>query len=110
MIFVLIRSGWEVMRVRKEDPRGAYSSTIPTEIVWIVRVAAFSQLFLAGLAVLNHHVQVITRLSSGYPIWYMWLAGKLIDGKSKMGMRITYFMIMYASIQAVLFASFLPPA
>jgi phosphatidylinositol glycan class V len=55
---------------------------------------ALPQLALASAALMSFHVQVITRLSSGYPLWYLVLAQD----------------IMYAIIQTPLYAYFLPPA
>ncbi|KAK0629031.1 GPI mannosyltransferase 2 [Bombardia bombarda] len=78
-------------------------------LLTLVRSAAAAQVLLAVLAVSTYHVQIITRISSGYPLWYWWLAGSLIDGE-KLGGRIVVFMVLYASIQGVLFTSFLPPA
>lgn len=70
---------------------------------------AVPQFVLAVLAFLTYHVQIITRLSSGYPLQYMWLAEKMYskDVTAKYTVR---FFVMYALIQAGLFASFLPPA
>ena len=72
------------------------------------------------LALTTYHVQVLTRLSSGYPIWYWWLAWEILATqkqdqmkdklKSNMGVWVVRWMIMYGIIQAGLFASFLPPA
>lgn len=76
-----------------------------------VRSTALSQVILATLAVTTYHVQIITRISSGYPLWYFWLASLLGDSKtSQFGSKIVFFMVMYATIQGALFASFLPPA
>jgi len=80
------------------------------------------QVALALAALMNYHVQIITRLASGYPIWYVWVAEVLVaesgnvdgDGeegkKRKRGKGLVMFMVLYALIQGVLFASFLPPA
>ncbi|KAK3503404.1 GPI mannosyltransferase 2 [Neurospora crassa] len=88
----------------------------------LMRSAAAEQVLLAVLAVSTYHVQIITRISSGYPLWYWWLAQQLIgDGdmqqqqqqqqkKKQLGKAIVVFMVMYAAIQGVLFTSFLPPA
>ncbi|KAK3316212.1 GPI mannosyltransferase 2 [Apodospora peruviana] len=80
----------------------------------LVRSAAAAQVLLAMLAVSTYHVQIITRISSGYPLWYWWLADHLItdggESGSKSGSRVVVFMVLYASIQGVLFTSFLPPA
>lgn len=96
-------------------PNKATSENVSTEgldpgrLQDLVRSAATAQLLLAVLATLNHHVQIISRISSGLPLWYFWLAGKVLRGEA-WGRRIVVFMIMYASIQGALFASFLPPA
>ncbi|KAK6813999.1 hypothetical protein RU639_010576 [Aspergillus parasiticus] len=98
----------------------------------LLRSLAAPQITLAILTFLKHHVQIITRMSSGYPVWYLWLAHALVEGHSlasseKVGVcrgkketqimkqyryaRMTvFYMIVYALIQGVLFASFLPPA
>lgn len=75
----------------------------------LVSQLAIPQMVLAGLAITNYHVQVITRLSSGYPWLYIWLAKQTCQGWNKAELSIRFFM-MYALIQGVLFASFLPPA
>lgn len=83
----------------------------------LVRLA-LPQLLLAVLALFVYNVQIITRLSSGYPLWYIWVAEHVVfpvepasKGKSLMKSSLIFrFMIMYAIIQGGLFASFLPPA
>jgi len=85
----------------------------------ICRRFALPQLALAGLALTTFHVQIITRLSSGYPLWYLFTAslvcgarkGEGIGGKRSIwSTLIVRWMVMYALIQGVLFAGFLPPA
>lgn len=80
---------------------------------------AVPQIVLAVMAVTNYHVQVITRLCSGCVVWYWWIAqGVLGDGERGIdsgpdyakAMWIVRWMVMYALIQAVLYAGFLPPA
>lgn len=75
----------------------------------LVSQIAIPQLVLAGLAITNYHVQVITRLSSGYPWLYIWLAKQACQGWKQAEVSIRFFML-YALIQGALFASFLPPA
>lgn len=76
-----------------------------------VRTLAASQALLAVLAITNYHVQIISRLSSGYAVWYWWVAGCLLDRRRQAwACRIIVFITMYAGIQGGLFASFLPPA
>ncbi|RHZ56633.1 hypothetical protein CDV55_100326, partial [Aspergillus turcosus] len=99
--------------------------TLDAESGRLLRSLAAPQLILAILTFANHHVQIITRMSSGYPVWYFWIADLLMKeysmvrlGKKEVGVQkqrsyasltITY-MIVYAAVQGVLFASFLPPA
>ncbi len=80
---------------------------------------AIPQLAVALLGFTTYHVQIITRLSSGYPVWYWWLAHIVIeDGRNiaapqkhiKLGMVISRWMVIYAVVQGGLYASFLPPA
>ena len=78
---------------------------------------AAAQLLLAVLAITNYHVQIISRLSSAYPLWYWWMAGGLADGAGaesptsrQWAPCIVVFMVMYAAVHAVSFSSFLPPA
>ena len=82
------------------------------------RIVAITQLALALLTLFSFHVQVINRVSSGYPLWYIFIAEIVITrkritvGKMRIdiGKTMLTWMIMYAVIQAGLFASFLPPA
>ncbi|GIK04689.1 ER membrane glycoprotein subunit of the GPI transamidase complex-like protein [Aspergillus viridinutans] len=91
----------------------------------VLRSLAAPQLILAILTFAKHHVQIITRMASGYPVWYFWIADLLMKeyssvrlDKKEVGsqkqrsyanLAVTY-MISYAAVQGVLFASFLPPA
>lgn len=79
---------------------------------------ALPQLALTALAMSTFHVQIITRISSGYMVWYWWLASAVVaDSKlalgdcifslPKLGVR---WMVIYGLVQAGLFSSFLPPA
>ena len=70
---------------------------------------ALPQFVLACAALTTFHVQVITRLSSGYPLWYMFLAEDICDGKRSAQWMVRWF-VMYALVQGALFAKFLPPA
>jgi phosphatidylinositol glycan class V len=105
MLYVLIRSGIETIRmptvgVVLKQPR----------LETFVRVLAVSQTALAILAITNNHVQIISRISSAYPVWYWWVANCIVRERRALGKGIATFMVMYAGIQGGLFASFLPPA
>ncbi|KAL8654830.1 MAG: hypothetical protein Q9226_003277 [Calogaya cf. arnoldii] len=83
----------------------------------VARRIAVPQLILALLALTSYHVQIVTRISSGYPVWYWWLAPKVIarDGVQLAGYNlrakvVVMWMVIYACVQAGLFAAFLPPA
>ena len=107
MITIMLRSATNYLT----QPQ-TFVSSKPAESARLLRLiqsTAAAQAMLAVLAVTNYHVQIITRISSGYPLWYWWVAEQLSSKKS-LGHVIIVFMIMYASIQGVLFASFLPPA
>ena len=91
---------------------------------------ALAQGFLGVLNLTTYHVQVVTRLSSAYPVWYMWRAAALASGggevaggeteskgllvpgarESKYAGAIVKYMVLYATVQGALFACFLPPA
>lgn len=82
------------------------------------RSIAVPQLALALATLLSFHVQVINRVSSGYPLWYIFIAEKIVQRdviivaskQIDIGKAYLTWAVMYAIIQAGLFASFLPPA
>ncbi|PKS11346.1 hypothetical protein jhhlp_003108 [Lomentospora prolificans] len=72
---------------------------------------SLGQGLLALLALFSYHVQISTRLASAYPIWYVWVAQSLSSRSSgDLPRNVVMYMVLYAAIQGVLFASFLPPA
>ena len=79
---------------------------------------AIPQLVLAVLALTTYHVQIITRISSGYVLWYWWLASlisekpqvEVFGKKWNLAETVVRWMVVYAIVQGGLFASFLPPA
>ncbi|GAD94438.1 DUF409 domain protein [Paecilomyces variotii No. 5] len=77
---------------------------------------AIPQALLAVAALTTYHVQIINRISSGYPLWYWYIAAHVLETcKSHKPENRAYTtaiqgMAMYGLIQAVLFGSFLPPA
>jgi GPI mannosyltransferase 2 len=107
MLVVLVKSGVEQLRGPGRLSRD--QSVESSRLLSLVQSAAAAQILLAVLAATSYHVQIITRISSGYPLWYWQVAEWLIGGE-KTGNRIVMFMVIYASIQGVLFTSFLPPA
>ena len=79
---------------------------------------ALPQLVLALAATTIFHVQIINRIASGYPMWYVTVATWLTHNpsnpqagsQSNVGQWAVRAMIMYSMIQGILFANFLPPA
>ena len=112
MLYVLLKSGVALLTSAGTISTIADNTkTSQVNLKDLVQSAAASQILLAVLVLFNSHVQIITRISSGSPLWYWWLADTLMSHKSKeTANRLVIYMIMYASIQGSLFASFLPPA
>nr|POE74714.1 gpi mannosyltransferase 2 [Quercus suber] len=89
---------------------------------------ALPQLILVILAATNFHVQILNRISSGYPLWYFILAMEVCSAgettRQKPRILGTFVrlpfrlkpevlvrtMIGYAMVQGGLYAAFLPPA
>lgn len=126
MLFILLRSGiWALQgcsnsKASVDEGKQKSIEVIPSARInqGIARRFATPQIVIAALALTSHHVQIITRLSSGYPVWYWWLASLILEDRkvSFMGRKwnvafvISRWMVMYAIVQGGLFASFLPPA
>ncbi|KAM5350521.1 hypothetical protein ACJ41O_007026 [Fusarium nematophilum] len=110
MLTILLKSGSEILL----EPSRCFRTMIPgagDEFRLFVRTLAAVQVLLAVLAITNYHVQIISRLSSGYPVWYWWVASCFMDKQRQgVGYGVVVFIAMYAAIQGGLFASFLPPA
>ncbi|EGX95696.1 DUF409 domain protein [Cordyceps militaris CM01] len=109
VLTLLMVSGWQVLRAPASG--GMPGKQVVADHRTLVRALAASQGIVALLALTSYHVQVISRLASGYAVWYWWIAACLMD-KARLGTgrAAVMFMVMYAGIQAVLFATFLPPA
>jgi phosphatidylinositol glycan class V len=79
---------------------------------------ALPQLVLALAAATSFHVQIINRIASGYPLWYLTVAAWFVDeraghqgnAQTGSGQWAVRAMILYSIIQGMLFANFLPPA
>ncbi|KAK3984585.1 glycosyltransferase [Cladorrhinum sp. PSN332] len=108
MLTILFKSGMDQLTLGRDEPQQKKTPE-SSQVFALLQSMAAVQVVLAVLAIAMYHVQIITRISSGYPLWYWWLAGRLSQGE-KTASHIVKFMVIYASIQGVLFASFLPPA
>jgi phosphatidylinositol glycan class V len=79
---------------------------------------AFPQLVLAVAALTSFHVQIVNRIASAYPTWYLMVATWFIRDAPTSSTSKSYQwshwvirgVIVYAIAQGVLFANFLPPA
>ncbi|RAL17107.1 DUF409 domain protein [Aspergillus homomorphus CBS 101889] len=119
MLAILMASGSQALRGDFRKVAGEMRDSPQARLTdRLLRSLAVPQVVLAVLTFFNHHVQVITRMSSGYPVWYLWLACLLLQARSskedggrnrKANLTVNY-MVVYALVQGVLFASFLPPA
>jgi len=116
MFFVMTASGFWAIRVNPIQKRktAAASKNITYSSphrVQVFRNLAVIQLFLTLFTFTTAHVQIITRLSSAYPIlvWYLTMA--IVDRKEGwLAKHCINFMVIYPIVQGGLFASFLPPA
>jgi phosphatidylinositol glycan class V len=70
---------------------------------------AIPQALLAIMAATSYHVQIINRISSGYPLWYWYLASFAWSDRRMFAVALRG-VVIYGLVQAVLFGSFLPPA
>lgn len=118
MLLLLWRSSmWAMKLPWTVDKLSQPTPPTPTDSL-LIRFAV-PQGLLAVMALTNYHVQIINRISSGYPVWYWYLACLVLNcvgaslSPSKANHRfavVVQGMVIYALIQAVLFGSFLPPA
>ncbi|THW94936.1 mannosyltransferase [Aureobasidium pullulans] len=131
MLFVLISTGLTAPSLWFEQPGLDRKKDYDHTMVYI-SCLALPQILLALLALTTFHVQIVNRIATGYPIWYIVLAAVMVSpsrafedgkvGRSQLE-RITNFfskpatqelifrgMIMYSIIQGGLYASFMPPA
>jgi phosphatidylinositol glycan class V len=116
MFFILVNSGrWalklapERLGQRVDEAKDVQKITKGTALQ-IIRNLAVSQLMLVMLTFTTAHVQIITRISSAYPVWLWYVATLCREEKPLLGGSIVKFMVIYSIVQGGLFASFLPPA
>ena len=118
MFVILTTSGlWalkfnpEKLRRVMKNAKGTVSrNSTQGPVLQVIRNLAVSQLMLVLLTSTTAHVQIITRISSAFPVWLWYIAISSREGKTLLVGRIITFMVVYSVIQGGLFASFLPPA
>lgn len=118
MYFIMFKSGiWGVNATlpasTPASPKKSIErfSTLPSHqhTNQVLRNLAISQLLLSAINLTTAHVQIITRISSAYPVW-VWYLAILLNEKGSMTNVFVTFMVVYSLVQGGLFASFLPPA
>ncbi|KAH6680347.1 GPI mannosyltransferase 2 [Halenospora varia] len=113
MLAVMGASGiWALRHPRQPEKTGDANQRAVSPIL---RNLAVSQIILTLLTFTTAHVQIISRISSAYPVWIWYIASKMPGGDTHGGSsspsgKLIRYMVIYAIIQAGLYASFLPPA
>lgn len=115
MFAILVTSGLWALKLapdelRQKHKRKDVRNVTQGPVLQVIRNLAVSQLMLVLLTSTTAHVQIITRISSAYPVWLWYLAVSCWEEKTLLVDRIVKFMVVYSVIQGGLFASFLPPA
>jgi phosphatidylinositol glycan class V len=127
MLWLLLQSSVTVLRSYNQPPlRGRLVA--PNSVTMKSRNVSFMlqdvpelavpQLVLAMTATTSFHVQIVNRIASGYPTWYLMVANWFVEEISLSGdaaprqrsQWILRGMTLYALVQGMLFANFLPPA
>ncbi|KAI5248274.1 mannosyltransferase [Aureobasidium subglaciale] len=132
MLYVLVGTGLvaPTLNIKSPAQQSKHAS------VYILCLA-LPQMLLALLALTTFHVQIVNRIATGYPIWYIVLAATMVSpmntkrsdktatsyradsliakigsymSKASMQELIFRGMFMYSIIQGGLYASFMPPA
>ncbi|KAK6513489.1 ER membrane glycoprotein subunit of the GPI transamidase complex-like protein [Arthrobotrys megalospora] len=139
MLYVLFKTSLDIMGIQNPTTNRLYSLNLTQANKDLLFRLTVPQLLLATLAVTNYHVQIITRLSSGLPMWYIVAAAALVQttaitqepgsqdssklnesgkatvedssttGASWARVAVRFF-LGYQVVQAVLYGGFLPPA
>ncbi|KAH0012936.1 DUF409 domain protein, partial [Aureobasidium melanogenum] len=136
MLCVLISTGFVAPTLNLEPPGRPKPENSRHKSVYIACLT-LPQILVAFLALTTFHVQIINRIATGYPIWYIVLAAAFVspnmvgrvdktvrkDGQSSIVATLKHQlskqstqqlvvrgMLMYSMIQGGLYASFMPPA
>lgn len=112
-----LRMPWTTDKDRPLTPTDQTLSPAVTDSL-LIRLAV-PQGLLAIMAFTSYHVQIVNRISSGYPLWYWFLVCLVVSRVTKPPAKAkptrlfaiaVQAMVIYGLFQAVLFGSFLPPA
>jgi len=116
MFAILVASGLWALKVTPDELEQTHTNAKDVRqstqgpVLQVIRNLAVSQLILVMLTSTTAHVQIITRISSAFPVWLWYTAISCREGKTLLFGRIVKFMVVYSIVQGGLFASFLPPA
>ena len=98
MVAIMLSTGWLALR-RAHYVAKACASNAPKEqesqelksntnvFIYVLPFFALPQLILAILATTTFHVQIINRISSGYPVWYIVLAIAIFSVRDSLSAR-----------------------
>jgi phosphatidylinositol glycan class V len=112
MFIIMTVSGlWALRDSPFHQPKDVAKTVNPTEPqrYQVLRNLAATQLLFTVYTLTTAHAQIITRISSASPVWVWFLAVTFAKDES-IARHFVRFMVIYAVVQAGLFASFLPPA
>jgi len=117
MVLMVISGRWavtyEANKQTADDAavgKTSFKDIMPSQSSRIIRNMGISQLLLALLTATTAHVQIITRISSAYPVSLWYLAASSRSGKGGLMKNAMRCMVIYAIVHGGLFSSFLPPA
>ncbi|KAJ5089597.1 hypothetical protein N7532_008281 [Penicillium argentinense] len=80
VLAILVKSSWWALQAPSTlaSGSGGHSSSPVSPGSMLFRLAV-PQGLLAVMALTSYHVQIINRISSGYPLWYWWLVSTAMD-------------------------------
>ncbi|KAK6339190.1 ER membrane glycoprotein subunit of the GPI transamidase complex-like protein [Orbilia javanica] len=137
-LYVLFKTSLKIISIQSPDPTSTrlYSLDLKHTNKDLLFRLTLPQLLLAVLAITNYHVQIIARLSSGLPMWYIVTAAafaqtsttgtkaieskdtpksgkpadEVVSAEGSWARPAVRFFLGYQVVQAVLYGGFLPPA
>jgi phosphatidylinositol glycan class V len=114
LVLLVVSAAWALTaqppKHTKAQEDSSTAQRLESDHFVILRNLAVSQLLLTLLTLTTAHVQIITRLSSAFPVWVWFLAMPSKGGASSLAKNAVRTMVMYGIIQGALFSLFLPPA
>ena len=116
-VWAFRQSNLSAAQPKKRSKTPAATAALVSGEASMLPLFAAPQALVVIVTLTTSHVQIVSRLSSAYPVWYWWLANMMVDGTTSGGHEtmarpkmVVRWMVIYAIIQGGLYASFLPPA